>query len=140
MKFLKSFVRFFSTITTCILIVCAVNFFLSGSTEIPGDTLFRILLSGFATALVTAVFYYREIKTHKQFLIIIILHYVLLCGIMIGLGVWFGWMDFDLGGIIMMLVSVAAVYALTMLMNYIVAKKDADEINKMLEQMNRRRK
>lgn len=140
MKFLKSFVRFFSTITTCILIVCAVNFFLSDSTEIPGDTLFRILLSGFATALVTAVFYYREIKTHKQFLIIIILHYVLLCGIMIGLGVWFGWMDFDLGGIIMMLVSVAVVYALTMLMNYIVAKKDADEINKMLEQMNRRRK
>lgn len=140
MKFLKSFVRFFSTITTCILIVCAVNFFLSDSTEIPGDTLFRILLSGFATALVTAVFYYREIKTHKQFLIIIILHYVLLCGIMIGLGVWFGWMDFDLGGIIMMLVSVAVVYALTMLMNYIVAKKDADEINRMLEQMNRRRK
>lgn len=140
MKFLKSFVRFFSTITTCILIVCAVNFFLSDSTEIPGDTLFRILLSGFATALVTAVFYYREIKTHKQFLIIIILHYVLLCGIMIGLGVWFGWMDFDLGGIIMMLVSVTVVYALTMLMNYIVAKKDADEINKMLEQMNRRRK
>lgn len=140
MKFLKSFVRFFSTITTCILIVCAVNFFLSDSTEIPGDTLFRILLSGFATALVTAVFYYREIKTHKQFLIIIILHYVLLCGIMIGLGVWFGWMDFDLGGIIMMLVSVAVVYALTMLMNYIVAKKDADEINKMLEQLNRRRK
>ena len=140
MKFLKSFVRFFSTITTCILIVCAVNFFLSGGTEIPGDTLFRILLSGFATALVTAVFYYREIKTHKQFLIIIILHYVLLCGIMIGLGVWFGWMDFDLGGIIMMLVSVAVVYALTMLMNYIVAKKDADDINRMLEQMNRRRK
>lgn len=140
MKFLKSFVRFFSTITTCILIVCAVNFFLSDSTEIPGDTLFRILLSGFATALVTAVFYYREIKTHKQFLIIIILHYVLLCGIMIGLGVWFGWIDFDLGGIIMMLVSVAVVYALTMLMNYIVAKKDADEINKMLEQLNRRRK
>ncbi|MGN0609242.1 MAG: DUF3021 family protein [Oscillospiraceae bacterium] len=140
MKFLKSFVGFFSTITTCILIVCAVNFFLSGGTEIPGDTLFQILLSGFATALVTAVFYYREIKTQKQFLIIITLHYVLLCGIMIGLGVWFGWMDFDLGGIIMMLVSVAVVYALTMLMNYIVAKKDADDINRMLEQMNRRRK
>ena len=140
MKFLKSFVSFFSTITTGILIVCAVNFFLSGGAEIPGKTLFQILLSGFATALVTAVFYYREIKTHKQFFVVIILHYVLLCGIMIGLGVWFGWMDFDLGGIIMMLVSVAVVYALTMLMNYIVAKKDADEINKMLEQMNRRRK
>lgn len=140
MKFLKSFVSFFSTITTGILIVCAVNFLLSDSTEIPGDTLFQILLSGFATSLATVPFYYREITSRKKFLIIIAVHYVLLCGIMIGLGVWFGWMDFDLGGIIMMLVSVAVVYALTMLMNYIVAKKDADEINKMLEQMNRRRK
>lgn len=140
MKFLKSFVNFFATITTGILIVCAVNFFLSDSTEIPGDTLFQILISGLATALITAVFYYKEIKTHKQFLIILAAHYVLLCGIMIGLGVWFGWMDFNAAGIIMMLISVAVVYGLTILMNYIAAKKDADEINMMLEQMNRRRK
>lgn len=136
----EKFRQFFSTITTGILIVCAVNFLLSDNTDIPGDTLFQILFSGFATSLVTALFYYREIKTQKQFFIIISVHYVLLCGIMIGLGVWFGWMDLNAGGIIMMLISVAIVYALTMLMNYITAKKDADDINKMLEQMNRRRR
>lgn len=140
MKFLKSFVSFFSTVTTGILIVCAVNFFLSDSTEMPGNTLFKILLSGLATSLVTAVFYYREIKSHKQFIITIAVHYVLLCGIMIALGVWFGWMELNAAGIIMMLISVAAVYAMTMLMNYITAKKEADDINRMLEQLNRRRR
>lgn len=137
MRFLKTFISFFSTITVGILIVCAVNICLSPHYVIPRSILFDILLAGFVTAAVTTAIYSREITSHKQFLLTSAVHYVLLCIIMIGFGVWFGWMDLDIGGVVMMMVSVAVVYALTFLMNYILAKKEADEINKALEQRNK---
>lgn len=139
MKFLKMFLSFFTTITVGIVIVCTVNVMLSSDSEIPAITMLQILLAGFATALVTTIFYYKDITSNKKLIMVIVIHYVLLCVIMIGLGVWFDWMKFSLNGILMMVISVAAVYAMTFGINFILAKKDADAINKALEQRNKRR-
>ena len=55
---------------------------------------------------------------------------------MIGFGIWFDWMNFNLEGIVMMTTSVAAVYLITFLLNYILIKKEADDINEALKERN----
>lgn len=133
MKFIKEFMTFFVNITTGILIVCALNFAISDSAAIPRNTLWQILLAGGVTALLTTIVYRREISSTKQFLLLVAVHYTLLCVIMILFGVWFGWMSLNFAGILMMMVSVAVVYGFTFFCRYLLAKKEADYFNKALQ-------
>lgn len=138
MKFFKTFLNFFAIITLGITIVCGLNLITANDTYIvPKHILLQVAAAGAITALITAAVFYKEPKTTKQFWIVTAIHYVLLCGIMILIGLWFDWLSLDLKGILSMVISVALVYALTFILNYILAKKDADEINKALQ---RRRK
>ena len=57
---------------------------------------------------------------------------------MISLGVWFDWLNFDIKGIVMMLISVAVVYLIAFLLNYYIIKKEAEGINIALEKHNKR--
>ena len=49
MKIISSFIKWYFYITTGILFVCAINMTLSREENIPSDTLWKILLSGFLT-------------------------------------------------------------------------------------------
>lgn len=138
MKFFTELCRYFVQITTGILIVCAVNFLFYGSADMPGSTLWQILLSGFLTALATAIAYSFEPKSTKQFILMTAIHYIVLCIIMIFLGNSFGWLSLNFAGIIMMAISVALVYAFTMLVTYLTSKKDADDLTKALESRKRK--
>lgn len=138
MKFFTEFCRYFVQITTGILIVCAVNFLLYGFEDMPGSTLWQILLSGFLTAIATAAAYSFEPKSTKQFILMTAIHYIVLCIIMIFLGNSFGWLSLNFAGIIMMAISVALVYAFTMLVTYLTSKKDADDLTKALESRKRK--
>jgi len=133
MKFFTELCRYFVQITTGVLIVCTVNFLLYGSADIPGSTLWQILLSGFLTAFATTIAYSFEPRSTKQFVIMTAIHYVVICIIMIFLGNSFGWLSLNFAGIIMMAISVAIVYAFTMLVTYFTSKKDADDLTKALE-------
>ena len=133
MKRVSEFVRWFFYITTCVLFVCAANMQLSGRDVISADILWQIMLSGFMTSLVTVVFRPTERDGGRTEMIRIVIHYFALCAVMILLGYWFGWMDFNLRGIIMMMISVAVVYFLVYFAAYWLDKKQADEINKKLK-------
>ena len=133
MNKLFEFVRWFFYINTCVLFVCAANIQISCSETVPTITLLQILLSGFFTALVTVIFRPGEQDGGRVVLIKIMVHYFVLCGVMIGCGCRFGWMDLNLNGIVMMAVSVAVVYLLVFLAGYWLDKKQADEINKKLK-------
>ena len=134
MRTLKDFVKWFLYITMGILIVCAVNFQLADVESLSKETLWQILLSGFLTSGVTVLLYPRESMNKIPFWIKLVVHYVALCIVMILCGHWFGWLDFDLGGIVMMAVSVAVVYGITFLIYYLIDLKQADEINRRLEE------
>jgi hypothetical protein len=56
---------------------------------------------------------------------------------MIGLGLQFGWMDVSFGNILCMIFYVALVYVIVFAINYILAKKEADELNESLNKWNR---
>lgn len=133
MKKLVEFIRWFFYITTCVLFVCAANIQISGDKMVSAITLWQILLSGFLTALVTVILRPDEQDGGRVGVIKIIVHYFVLCGVMIGCGCQFGWMELNLKGIAMMAVSVAVVYLLVFSAGYWLDKKQADEINKRLK-------
>ena len=137
MKFIKSFLSFFGTITTAIVFVVNLNY-LSVEEHSPNRyIMLQILLAGFATALVTAAFFALMEKLGRHFIIGTIIHFIIMCVIMVWLSVMFEWYSFGLEGIIDMVVSVAIVYVLVFAISYIIMKKEADEINRALKERNK---
>ncbi|HIS62546.1 MAG TPA: DUF3021 family protein [Candidatus Scybalomonas excrementigallinarum] len=134
MKIISSFIKWYFYITTGILFVCAINMTLSREENIPSDTLWKILLSGFLTTVVTMFFLFRESDSKFVMGYRMILHYLALGIVMILSGRWFGWLEFDISGIVMMLLSVAVVYFLTSFAYYILDRKEAQEINQKLNE------
>ena len=133
MKILSDFIKWFLYITTCILIVVAANIMISGKDMIPADTLWQILLSGFLTTLVTILLWAKEPGNIRSGIIRMLVHYIALCAVMIVCGRWFDWMNLSPAGIVMMVISVAVVYALVVLADYWTGRKLADEINQKLK-------
>ncbi len=136
MKFFKSFLSFFCTITTAITIVVSLNY-LTADAELSKYILFHILIAGFVTALITALVYSFNFRTSAQAVIATVLHYIALCAVMIWLGAWFDWLEFNAMGVLSMSFSVAIVYAIVFAISYIQMKTEADDMNKALEERNK---
>lgn len=134
MRTLSNFVKWFLYITTGIMIVCGINYTLAGIETVTVDVFWKILFCGFATTLVTVLLLPREedgkIKSYIKFA----LHYITLCIVMIPVGVWFGWISFQPGGIIIMMADVGGVYFAACLAYYIIDCRQAEEINKGLRE------
>jgi hypothetical protein len=132
MKYVKSYISYFTAIATAILIIvtidAAISSYESVSKYLPRD----ILAASAITALITTIISCREIKTGKQVLILFFIHFLLLSAVMIGLGLLFGWIDASFGSILGMIFYVALVYVIVFAINYILAKKEADELNEAL--------
>lgn len=137
-KILKSFsgfIRWFIAITTGVLIICAVDFTIFHEGNIPEMTLWDILLSSFVTTVVTIVFWgIKEVKEGACEIAAIAMHYICLCIVMIVFGAKFGWMELNLSGILMMVLSVAAVYIFSFIVNYILDSQQADMMNQKLKE------
>ncbi len=142
MSAIKVFINLFTTITSVITIVCAVNMAFVPDYDVPNAVLWQVLLSGFVTALLTffGIKIFWGTNSKIKLIILGVIHYILMCAVMIGFGTWFDWMNFDVKGIAMMTISVAVVYLVTLFMNYIIIKKEADDINSALEEYNNRQK
>lgn len=134
MRKILEFIKWFFYITTSVLFICAANRTLSGEDTVFTHTLWNILLSGLITALVTTLLRPDEKDGGKIMIMKIIIHYIILCVVMIICGHRFGWMDFSLRDIIMMLVSVAVVYLIVFSAGFWLDLKRADEINQRLKE------
>ena len=137
MKFVKYFLSFFCTITTAIVFVVNINFLSVDHPDVSKYLMLQILGAGFVTALVTAAFFALAEKLGRYFVVGSLIHFAVLCVIMVWLGVLFGWYDFCLNGVLDMVISVAIVYVIVYTISYILMKKEADEINKALMERNK---
>lgn len=133
MKRVFEFMKWFFYITTCVLIVVAVNIEIAGDEFIRPAVLWQILLSGFLTSFVTILLRPNEDDGGGLGFIKILIHYLVLCVVMIVCGYWFGWLKLNFRGILMMVVSTAVVYLLVYLAAYRLDKRQADEINRELQ-------
>lgn len=140
MERIKDFVQWFVYITSGILIVCAVNFSLYGDGTIPCYTLWEILLSAFLTTFVTVLLMPDGKTGIKHMILGRMFHYICLSVVMIGCGTLFGWMNINIEGIVMMLVSVGCVYLFSFGIGYLLDKKIADDVNRALQERRKCRK
>lgn len=130
MKLIGEIFKWFLYITTGILIVTAIAFGAKGEEMMPVNTLWKILLAGFLTTVVTVGF-----KTWKdRGVISYVLHYMSLCLVMVVCGGMFGWIPFSVFGVFLMMFYVAAVYGIAFVAYWLVDRKQAEEINKLLEE------
>ena len=132
MRYIKSFISYFTTITTTVLALTGILYAIDGAEFLSKYLLFQILITGAATALITTLILCREMRSRKQFLLLSALHYALLCGTMIGLGIWFCWMESSFVGIVKMAAYVAVVYVFVFLITYFSGKREADAINRII--------
>lgn len=115
--------------------ICAVDFLIFHEGDLPRTTLWDILLSSFVTTVVTSVFWgIKEVKEGASEIVAIVMHYICLCIVMIVFGAKFGWMELNLSGILMMVLSVAAVYVFSFVVNYILDSQQADMMNQKLKE------
>ena len=134
MKTLGNFVKWFLYITVGIFIVCGISYMVAGMETVPVNVFGMILLSAFVTTLATVLILPKEEDGKVKSCVKFVLHYLILCVIMSSLGVWFGWIHFDLFGIAMMAIDVGLVYLLAFIAYYIIDIKQAGEINRVLQE------
>ena len=120
MKKIGEYVKWYVYITTSILMVEALIFVLYGAKELPGETLWQIMISGLVTTLLTVAMTYLDTKTMAGSILKYVGHYAALCAVMIALGGWFGWINLNVRGIMLMMGAVAAVYVLAFGTYYII--------------------
>lgn len=140
MKFINDLIRVFVYITTGIVFVFIVILLIEGEDSISLKTLIRIPCAAFVTALATVLVYPKETATKKEFYSRIVIHYIILCIIMIFFGTVFGWIKLDLAGVMTMIISTAAIYAFTFAGVYLSSKSEAEKLNKALKNKREQRK
>ena len=146
-KQLSNFIKWFLSITSGILIICAICYSLEGSETLNKNTLWDILLSGFLTTFVTWLLAPGDnslpTSSHNPiyrlpekliFPVQILLHYAALCAVMLPCGIMFGWTSLTLPGLLLMMLYVAAVYAIVFGVTYIIDIRDADAINRKIKE------
>lgn len=134
MKTLGNFVKWFLYITVGILIVSGISYRIAGMDMVPVDVFGMILLSAFVTALATVLMLPKDEDGKGKSCVKFVLHYLVLCVIMIFLGKRFGWLNYNFAGIAMMVIDVGLVYLLAFIVYYIVDIRQANKINKMLQE------
>ena len=121
------------------MITVGVLFFTSfghiGAESIPSFYPWMVLLSGVAGSVPTLLFYFRTEPTKKQFIVRVILHFVVIVTLIMTLGFIFGWYtDFSEGLII--LGVILAVYASVWFLSYKLNVSMANNINDALNRLN----
>ncbi|WP_295085167.1 DUF3021 family protein [Ruminococcus sp.] len=131
-EFLISLLHYFVDITTAVLIAAAVFLTLSGQ-QMGSEILWEILLSGFITALPTAILLCFDPKSVKISLILWIIHFLLILFITVMLLKMFCWCKITPLSVFLTFIAVVFIYFFTCSVHYLVAKKHTAWMNKQLK-------
>lgn len=141
MSRIKRLLGLTATITTGTLIACiiwyGVTITLKGiafsEAVIPYATLMQILLLGFVCGAATEVILPDKDMSAKEVVIRLAVHSVFITSAVLVLGLVYGWYEFSVGGVLLMCLTSAAIYAATAFINFWNSKKVADEMTEHLE-------
>ena len=133
MKYITEIIKYFTFITTGIVILFVAILLIQGGDSISLKTLIGMPCLGLVTAVVTVFLYPAEARTRREFWLKLLLHYFVLCVAISVFGMVFGRIGLDFKGILLMMVCTAAVYAFTYAVAYLSSKNDADELNQALK-------
>lgn len=142
---LKKIANVTAVISTSVMIVYFLFSWVSFGSEItqrqmPVTDLSAILIISFICAVGTILIIKNndENISHKESIVRYVIHIIFLTAVVLTGGYILGWYTLSVSGVILMLLSIAFVYAVTFFSQYYKGKKTADEVNKKIkERMNR---
>ena len=130
---IKLVVEHFFMITVGVLFFTSLGFI--GAETIPSFYPWMVLLSSVVGSVPTLLFYFRTEPTKKQFIVRVILHFVVIVTLIMTLGFIFSWYtDFFEGLIIFGMIL--AVYATVWFLSYKLNVSMANNINDALNRLN----
>lgn len=133
MRFIKEFLKWFVIINTGILLISTLN--VMNYDEIKVIYLWEIMGASAVTSVITTLFFAIDpdkIMSKYMQILIVFLHYACLLAVMLFMGYSFGWIVWDVRGILTMVFSVAGVYLCSTVLSIIVGNKDANRMNEAL--------
>lgn len=129
---IKVFLDVFTKVTTCILLGAATYcsfFFYDGM--FSRHLLWELLLVSFLTSL--GVLFYTDDLNKKSMRLVCILHYLFNNVVVVGCGLWFGWIDTKNPlQIIGMVVLVAVIFSVVSVLSWKKAASEAEQMNERL--------
>ena len=102
---------------------------------VPETVLFEILTVGVLIGVISSLFI-QDGVINLPVRAKMPLHILLCCSVVLVFGYLFGWYSLSIPGVIAILASIAAVYALTTFITFRRDKQLSDKINKLLDEQN----
>ena len=137
----KKILNVTAVISAAVMMIYFVNRLIySGSdisrTQMPVTDLPAILVISFICAVGTVLIQdgNDETVSRRESLLRYIIHIIFLVAVVLIGGYILGWYTPGIGGILIMVISIAFVYAFTFFMIYYNSKKTADEVNKKIKE------
>lgn len=131
-EFFISLLHYFVDITTAVIIAAAVYLTFSEQ-QMENVILWQILLSGFITALPTALLLCFDPKSVKVSVILWVIHFLLIFFITLILLKMFGWCRITPTSVFLTFIAVLFIYFFTCSVHYLVAKKHTAWMNQQLK-------
>lgn len=131
-EFFVSLLHYFVDITTAVLIAAAIFLTVSGQ-QMNSVILWEILLSGFITALPSAVLLCFDTKSVRLSLILWIVHFLVIFGATLLMLKAFGWCSITPLSVLLTFLAVVCIYLFTCSVHYLVDKKHASVMNQQLK-------
>lgn len=132
-EFLISLLHYFVDITTAVLIAAAIYLTVSGQ-QMDSVILWQILLSGFITALPTAILLCFDPESVKISVVLWLTHFLLIFGITLLLLNMFGWCRITPVSVLLTFFAVVFIYLFTSFVHYLVDRKHTALMNQQLKQ------
>lgn len=133
----KVMMNMFFVITTCVLTAVALfTNILFPVQEVEPVIFWQILATCFLCALSTLVYQFEKMP----FVLTVFLHYLMINAIVLGFGHLFVWYDVtDWKSVIAMVVMIALIYALVVLCSWKGLVREAEKMNRKLQDLQKRR-
>lgn len=127
----------FYEITAWSLLASVAMTLISKSDMIPSSLLWQIPLLSFLGALSSLIYPWDRSMTRKEFVIRIAIHYLIMNGIILGGGGFFGWFDIhEPLQVAMMALSVAIIFFIISLYSWTKGNREAQKLNQRLKKRN----
>lgn len=127
--FFKNFFMYFPAITTGTLLACAT---LNSQETLPSDILWQIVIVGLLGGFITSLLIVNFDIPKKEAIVRSVIHYILINCLILGVGYYFGWYDFSLTSVIIMIITIILVYVFVLGISFFGHKQTANRINQEL--------
>ena len=127
----------FYEINAWTLFAAVIMTLVSGSDTIPASLLWQIPLLSFLGALSSLIYPWNRSMTKPEFIIRIAIHYLIMNGIILGGGNFFGWFNIrEPLQVLFMALSVATIFLIISVYSWTKGNKEARRLNQTLKKRN----